>query len=141
LYRLGSEWIFCCIFDIILNPSHRFVCRCLKKLEELEEKNGKTYEHISLLNYGECWTTEETMYDLSKLGTDDTCIGTDFQTCENQAESECFGTAESQYVYHIHHEAESIEDELKFLHSECKIETLTVCTSPSTLHASSTAHP
>ena len=78
---------------------------------------------------------------MTKLNVADTCVGDDFKTCENNAETECFGTVVSQYVYHIRYDDESVEKKFKRLNSECTIETSTVCISPSTLHVSSTAQP
>ena len=120
---------------------HGFMCRCLQKLKQLEQKNGKDYHHISVVNYGECWTSEDVIYDFTKINVEDTCVGHDFETCQNNAETECFGSVNSQYVYHILHDDESVEEMFKLLNSECTIETSTVCASPSTLHVSSTAHP
>ena len=97
-----------------------------------------------MLNYGECWTSEDVVYNLAKLGLAETCVGDDFLSCQHEAESECIGAEASQFVYHVHYEDEPLVDEYKYLQSECSIETMTVCSRPSQsyhAHASSTLQP
>jgi hypothetical protein len=127
-----------CLIDF---QRYRFRCRCYERLKQLAKDNDKKYHHFSISNYGECWTSEDIIYDLTKLGLDDTCVGDDFLSCQLETESECFGAANSQFVYHVHYEHEPHVDEFEILNSECTIETLTVCISPSTSYASSTVQP
>ncbi|XP_028411678.1 uncharacterized protein LOC114534430 [Dendronephthya gigantea] len=126
------------------NYIHGFACRCLERLKDLVKTTGKKYHHFSMLNYGECWTSEDVIYDLTQLDLDETCVGDDFLLCQREAESECFGREESQFVYHVNYEDEPVVDEYKNLQSECTIETMTVCSAPShsyNAYASPTVQP
>lgn len=127
---------------VLLIFNSRFSCRCYEKLMQLAKDSGKKYHHFSLANYGECWTSEALIYKIGELGVDDlACIGNDFRVCNFTSDYECFGEEYSQFVYHVHYDDEPFVNELEILNSECKIETLTVCSAPTTSYTTSTVHP
>ena len=54
-------------------------CRCCMGtsqniISDSEIKNNKIYYYFSLSNFGECWTSEDVIYDLTKLVLDEDCI-------------------------------------------------------------------
>ena len=130
------------VTGVLLTFDYRFSCRCYEKLMQLAKDKKKKYHHFSLANYGECWTSEDIIYDIGELGFDESsCIGNDFRVCNFTSDYECFGAEYSQFVYHVHYEDEPFVNELEILNSECKIDTMTVCSAPTTSYATSTVHP
>lgn len=95
------------------------------------EEEGTKYHHFTISNYGECWTSRDVVYDLTKLGVEETCVDYNFLQCDLETPTECAGVGDSQYVYHVHYKDEPEEIELP--HSACSIETQTVCTPPTSI--------
>lgn len=59
------------------------------------------------------------------------CIGDDYLTCQSDVESECVGTANSQYVYHLKETIGNKHKDLYLNNSRCHKETMVVCGSSS----------
>lgn len=76
---------------------HALACRCAA----LAKERGHTV--FGLQFYGECWSGKDALFQYNRDGEADEsdCVGIDYQTCDDKAESECVGKAFTNYIYKI----------------------------------------
>ena len=81
----------------VILVNFRLACRCAK--ETIRRGN----EFFSLQSLGECWTTrsKEQRPDYRTAGISDSCIGVDFESCDDNSDTECVGQRLANYIYKI----------------------------------------
>jgi len=70
-------------------------CRCA----ELTEQRG--YTHFGLQFYGECWSGPNATDRFGIQGVSGRCIGGDYGSCVDSAETECIGKDSTNYIYQL----------------------------------------
>ena len=78
-----------------LNLANRLYCRCA----ELTEQRG--YTHFGLQFYGECWSGPNATERFGIQGVSGRCIGGDYGSCVDSAETECIGKDSTNYIYQL----------------------------------------
>lgn len=76
---------------------HALACRCAALAKE------RGHKVFALQFYGECWSGDNALYLFARDGKakDEDCIGIDYKTCDDNAETECVGKAFKNYIYKL----------------------------------------
>ncbi|XP_057306646.1 coadhesin-like [Hydractinia symbiolongicarpus] len=80
---------------------HALACKCGNLTR------AKGYKYFGLQFYGECWTGPSEMF--YRDGKSEKCIGVDFRSCDDVAETECVGKQFTNYIYRLEEETKNEE--------------------------------
>lgn len=73
---------------------HAIACKCA------ELAKARNHAFFGLQFYGECWSGPRSeMYARDGIAPAEDCVGVDYNTCDNKAETECIGKAFTNYIY------------------------------------------
>jgi len=84
---------------------HALYCKCA------ELAKAKGHKVFGLQFYGECWSGKDALYLFNRDGAaaEEDCVGIDYKTCDNEAETECIGKAFTNYIYKLKEDGGDID--------------------------------